>query len=38
MSRFILDLNDAIEKAASRNAKSALLRKLRRALESDASN
>jgi metallo-beta-lactamase family protein len=37
MSRFILDLNDAIEKSADRNAKSALLRKLRRALESDAS-
>ncbi len=35
MSRFILDLNDAVEHAADARAKSALLRKLRRALEND---
>jgi metallo-beta-lactamase family protein len=37
MSRFILDLSEAIEKAADARAKNALLRKLRRAMESDAS-
>jgi metallo-beta-lactamase family protein len=37
MSRFILDLNDAIEKAADTRAKSALIRRLRRALEGETS-
>ncbi len=37
MSRFILDLNDTIEKAADTRSKSAILRNLRRALESASS-
>jgi len=36
MSRFILDLNEMLENAADTRAKAALLRRLRRAMENDA--
>ena len=38
MSRFILDLNEAVEKAADTRAKAALLRRLRRAMENESAD